>query len=78
MRRQLDAGIAAQAFPAEQELTLAQAYVPMQVWETPMMPKEALRAGTVFPSLEMPFMMGKGGCKDENAVRSVFFADAKG
>jgi len=39
---------------------LAMAYVPFQMWEELFCPEEALRRGTAFPSLEMPFCP-KGG-----------------
>lgn len=39
---------------------LAMAYVPFQQWEQPDKLCSALRAGTVFPSLNKPFC-GKGG-----------------
>lgn len=71
-----DTAIAENAFPTH--ITLAQAYVPMQQWETPMPPQDALEAGTVFPSLVMPFLKGKGGDCHADAVQSVFLANAKG
>ena len=40
-------------FPAE--TPLAMAYVPFQKWEEPYAPNEALAAGTIFPSLDLPF-----------------------
>lgn len=64
------------AFPAS--VSLASAYIPWQNWETPCMPCEALKAGTVFPSLVMPFTCGKGGAVHDAAVTSVFFTNAKG
>lgn len=70
------AGIAENAFP--EQITLATPYVPMQAWETPMPPQDALCAGTVFPSLVLPFLKGKGGTCDDEAVTSVFLANAKG
>jgi hypothetical protein len=69
-------GIADNAFPSQ--ITLAQAYVPRQGWETPLPPEDALEAGTVFPSLVLPFMKGKGGAHDADDVQSVFLANAKG
>lgn len=64
------------AFPAV--VTLASAYIPWQNWETPCVPCEALQAGTVFPSLVKPFCCGKGGAAHDDAVTSVFLANAKG
>lgn len=59
-------------FPSK--LTLAMAYVPYQSWEEIMSAKEALCAGTVFPSLVKPFMMGKGEQDDgRNAVEVMGF-----
>jgi len=58
------------------QMTLAMAYVPYQSWEEPYPADDALCAGTVFPSLNMPFLMGKGGSRDD-AVQ-VFGQDGKG
>lgn len=37
---------------------LAMAYVPMQPWEKIYDPAEGLQAGTIFPSLDLPFLGG--------------------
>lgn len=37
---------------------LAMAYVPMQPWEQPYDPASALKAGTLFPRLDLPFNGG--------------------
>lgn len=37
---------------------LAMVQVPMQAWEDVYDPKDALQAGTLFPSLDKPFFMG--------------------
>lgn len=37
---------------------LAMVQVPMQAWEDVYEPKDALQAGTLFPSLDKPFFMG--------------------
>lgn len=63
-------------FPAQ--LSLAMAYVPYQCWEEPMNESEALCAGTVFPSLVKPFVMGKGGAGDDAEAREVFSFNGKG
>ena len=63
-------------FPAK--LTLAMAYVPYQSWEETLPATEALCAGTVFPSLVKPFMMGKGGADDDGDAVRVFGFDGKG
>lgn len=34
-------------------------YVPMQSWETPYPMEQAFVRGTIFPSLDYPFMMGR-------------------
>ena len=39
-------------------LPIAMAYVPMQRWETPYEPAEGLENGTIFPSLNLPFLGG--------------------
>lgn len=49
------------AFP--QNIALAMAYVPMQKLTTVYEDDVALRVGTLFPDLDKPFMMGKGGAK---------------
>ena len=36
-------------------LPLAEAYVPMQRWETVFDPEEGTRKGTIFPSLFRPY-----------------------
>ena len=41
-------------FPSE--TPIAMAYVPFQQWETPYAENKALSAGTIFPSLDLPFM----------------------
>lgn len=63
-------------FPAT--LSLAMAYVPYQCWETPMHEAQALDAGTVFPSLVKPFLMGKGGAQDGADSREVISFNGKG
>ena len=62
-------------FPAR--LSLAMAYVPYQCWEEPMTAADALEAGTVFPSLVKPFMMGKGGAADGSSAAEVFGYDGE-
>lgn len=47
-------------------LPLAMAYVPFQPWETPYEAEVALKRGTIFPSLDLPFMGG------EEAFSNVF------
>lgn len=37
---------------------LAMAYVPMQPWEEIYDPEKALQVGTIFPSLDLPFLGG--------------------
>ena len=41
-------------------LSLAIATVPMQPWETPYEPSKALKQGTVFPCLDLPFFLVGG------------------
>ena len=36
-------------------LPIAMTYTPMQQWKTTYSPAEALKRGTVFPELELPF-----------------------
>lgn len=63
-------------FPAK--LSLAMAYIPYQSWEKPMSAADALKAGTVFPSLVKPFTMGKGGGEDGRNAIEVFRCNGKG
>lgn len=37
---------------------IAMTYVPMQKWEEPYNPAEGLSQGTIFPSLNLPFIGG--------------------
>lgn len=50
------------AFP--KETPVAMAYVPMQMWERPYDAATGLARGTIFPSLDKPFI-------GEEAVRNV-------
>ncbi len=56
-------------FPAL--ILLASSYTPFQAWEEPLDVCAALEAGTVFPSLVMPFVMGYGcnGCAAAQAAQ---------
>lgn len=45
---------------AQAGLTLAIATVPIQPWETPYDPQKALKQGTIFPSLDLPFYVTGG------------------
>lgn len=40
------------------KMELAMAYVPDQMWETPYEVTEGLHRGTLFPSLDKPFLGG--------------------
>ena len=46
---------------AQDILPLAIATVPMQPWETPYDGQRALKQGTIFPSLDLPFYITGGG-----------------
>ena len=49
-------------FPAEKPLAMA--YVPMQKWKIPYDEETALKRGTMFPELDLPFTAGfNGGVK---------------
>lgn len=37
---------------------IAMAYVPFQPWEETYEPEQAMEAGTIFPSLNLPFLGG--------------------
>ncbi len=41
-------------------VSLAIVTVPLQPWETPYEPAEALQRGTIFPSLDKPFFAAGG------------------
>lgn len=41
------------------EMTLAMAYVPMQRWAQTYTLSQGLERGTIFPDLDLPFMMGR-------------------
>ena len=45
---------------AQDILPLAIATVPMQPWETPYEPAKALKQGTIFPCLDLPFFLVGG------------------
>ncbi len=45
--------------PVQANLRLARAYVPDQVYANVFPPEEALREGTLFPELVMPYMAGR-------------------
>ena len=42
-------------------LQLGIATVPRQPWETPYEPAKALKQGTIFPGLDLPFFITGGG-----------------
>ena len=46
------------------KLPIAMAYVPMQSWEKPFKENIALARGTIFPSLDLPFI-GEEAVPDE-------------
>ena len=45
------------------QLPLAMAYVPMQGWSQTYDPAVGLQRGTVFPELDLPFMVIGGVCR---------------
>ena len=47
--------------PVQPNLQLARAYVLPQTYTKVFPPEEALREGTLFPELVMPYRAGKGG-----------------
>ena len=48
------------------DMPLAMAYVPFQIWETPYDTETALSRGTIFPSLDKPFI-GEEAVKNANS-----------
>ena len=46
----------------EQEPALAMAYILVQCWGQTYEPATALKRGTIFPELDLPFCCG-GGCR---------------
>ena len=55
-----NAGAARSFPPPDQDVQLAIATVPMQPWETPYEPSKALKQGTIFPCLDLPFFIVGG------------------
>lgn len=49
--------------PGTVTLPLAMAYVPMQGWSQTYDPAVGLQRGTVFPELDLPWMVIGGECK---------------
>lgn len=47
---------------------LAMAYVPWQQFKTVYELNEALKYGTIFPELNLPFLGSKGGCSCKNRI----------
>ncbi|MEG1774136.1 MAG: spore coat associated protein CotJA [Oscillospiraceae bacterium] len=43
-------------------LPLAMAYIPIQSWQATYEPETALRQGTIFPALDLPFL-ATGRCR---------------
>lgn len=46
--------------PTEQQLCIAIVSMPMQPWEQPYDPAAALKNGTIFPCLNLPFYVTGG------------------
>lgn len=46
-----------------EDMPLAMAYVPWQQWRKIYEPKEALKRGTLFKELDLPFEVAKECCK---------------
>ncbi len=44
-------------------MALAIAYVPWQRWNETYEPEKALKAGTIFPELNKPFLGKRGACR---------------
>ena len=42
-----------------EETAIAMAYVPWQVWEQPYPLEQGFNRGTIFPELDLPFVMGR-------------------
>lgn len=49
--------------PPQQKMMLAMAYVPWQRWQNPYEYEEGLKAGTIFPDLNLPFLGAQGGMR---------------
>ncbi len=70
MMQMYESGAHSDAMPVFPALILlASSYTPFQAWEEPLDECAALEAGTVFPSLVMPFVMGYG-CNGCSAAQS--------
>lgn len=49
--------------PPQQKMMPAMAYVPWQRWQSPYEYEEGLKAGTIFPDLNLPFLGAQGGMR---------------
>lgn len=45
--------------PGMERFPVGMGYVPIQTWETPMHLEQSFLHGTIFPSLDYPFLMGR-------------------
>ena len=50
-------------FPMQEEQVVAMAYVPWQTFHKTYEPQRALKAGTIFPELDKPFIGRPGGMR---------------
>lgn len=50
-------------FPMQEEQVVAMAYVPWQTFHKTYEPQRALKAGTIFPELDKPFIGKSGGMR---------------
>lgn len=46
-------------WPSMDRFPVGMGYVPMQNWEEPYPMEQGFHRGTIFPSLDLPFMMGR-------------------
>lgn len=47
-----------------EDMPLASAYVPYQMWDTPMPLEESLKIGTIFTELDFPFICDGGANRE--------------
>ena len=58
-----DENCSCQPQPPQQTMRVGMAYVPWQRWQNPYEYEEGLKAGTIFPDLNLPFLGAQGGMR---------------
>lgn len=55
----MGSNMAGVSMPGSSRFPVGMGYVPMQGWETPYPIEHGFMRGTIFPSLDYPFVMGR-------------------